>query len=231
MALPGRRSAATRPRRGGPRDEARWWDSADQARAERVAPRRIGLPRKWKPTTMVNNVEVLDPYEGIGAASKVVEARARRRRTALVEGDAWRGPRRQIVVLRVEAFADADVDLADHRAAWARDGAECLVETWRQRWTEREVEPGWIEATHREEAGADPRIDWFRIEDHTGLADPTDVSIYQHLTLWAGRGVAVVTLRHLLDSPVDDAALWFGDVVLARLANAFDVETATPRHP
>jgi hypothetical protein len=182
---------------------------------------------------MINNVEVLDPYEGIEAARELVESRARRHRTALVEGDAWRGPRRQLAVLRVEAFADREPDLADHRAAWTRDGALCLVETWRQRWAEREVEPGWIEATRRDDVDVDvdPRIDWLRIEDHTDLADPSDVSVYQHLTLWAGRGVAVVTLRHLLDTPVDDAALWFGDVVLARLAKAFDVDRAGPQHP
>jgi hypothetical protein len=227
----GRRSASTRSRRGGPSDEHPWWDPDDQARAERVAPSRIGLPRKWKPTTMINNAEVFDPYEGIGAADALVETRDRRGRTALVEGDAWRGPRRQLAVLRVEAFADRDAGLADHRAAWIRDGAPCLVETWKQRWTEREVEPGWIEATRREDVDVDPRIDWLRIEDHTNLADPTDVAVYQHLTLWAGRGVAVVTVRHLLDTPIDDAALWFGDVVLARLAKAFAVDSAGPDHP
>lgn len=182
---------------------------------------------------MINNVEVLDPYEGVEAAADVVKARAARHRTALVEGDAWRGPRRQIVVLRVEAFADRDAGSAEHRAAWAGDGPACLVETWRQRWAERDVEPGWIEATRRGDVGADidDRIDWFRIEDHTDLTDPTDVSVYQHLTLWAGRGVAVVTVRHLLDTSVDDAAHWFGDVVLARLAKAFDGDRAGPGHP
>jgi hypothetical protein len=231
MALLGRRAGGARARRGGPRDEQPWWDPDDQAQAERVAPGRVGLPRKWKPTTMINNVEVLDPYEGIEAATELVRARAGRHRTALVEGDAWRGPSRQIAVLRVEAFADRDVDHRPHRAAWAVEGPESLVETWRQRWVERDVEPGWIEVTRRDDVVIDPRIDWLRIEDHTDLADPTAVAVYQHLTLWAGRGVAVVTLRHRLDTPVDDAARWFGEVVLARLAKAFDEDGAGPAHP
>jgi hypothetical protein len=231
MPRPGRRPALARSRRGGPRDEDRWWDPSDQALAERVAPGRVGLPRKWKPTTMINNVEVLDPYEGIEAAAGLVTARAARHRTALVEGDAWRGPRRQIAVLRVEAFADRGGDHAAHRAEWVRAGPACLVETWRRRWVERDVEPGWIEVTRRDDVDVDPRIDWLRIEDHTDLADPTDVAVYQHLTLWAGRGVAVVTVRHLLDTPVDDAAGWFGHGVLARLADAFEGDGAGPGRP
>jgi len=230
MALLGRRTGGVRPRRGGPPDERPWWDPDDQARAERVAPGRVRLPRKWKPTTMINNAEVLDPYEGIEAAADLVRAREARHRTALVEGDAWRGPSRQIAVLRVEAFADRAVDHRPHRAAWTLEGPACLTETWRQRWVERDVEPGWIEVSRRDDIEIDPRIDWLRIEDHTDLADPTDVAVYQHLTLWAGRGVAVVTLRHLLDTPADDAASWFGEVVLARLAGAFDVDGAGPEH-
>jgi hypothetical protein len=41
----------------------------------------------------------------------------------------------------------------------------------------------------------------------------------------------VVTLRHLLDTPVDDAARWFGEVFLARLAKAFDEDGAGPERP
>jgi hypothetical protein len=157
MALLGRRAGGARSRRGGPRDEHPWWDQDDQARAERVAPGRVHLPRKWKPTTMINNVEVLDPYAGVSAAAGLVRARAERHRTALVEGDAWRGPSRQITVLRVEAFADREVDHRPHRAAWTLEGSASLVETWRQRWVERDVEPGWIEVTRRDDASIDPR--------------------------------------------------------------------------
>jgi hypothetical protein len=190
------------------------------------------LPSKWKPTTMVNNVEVLDPYDGIEAAAGVEQARAERVRTALVEGAAWRGPNRQLAVLRVEAFADRGPDAAvarsAHRSAWQRDGAACLLETWRQRWTDREVAPAWIEVTRRDDIAVDPRIDWFRIEDHTDLADPADVQVYQHLTLWAGRGLAVVTVRHLLDTPVDEVASWFGDALLFHLAAAFERDPTPP---
>jgi hypothetical protein len=230
MVIPGRRAAGAR-RRGGPPDEQPWWDPDDQVHAERVAPSRVRLPRKWKPTTMMNNVEVFDPYEGVESASALVAARAERSRTALVEGDAWRGPNRQVAVLRVEAFADRGVDLTDHREAWKRDGRACLLEMWRRRWIDREVEPAWIEVTPRVDVEADPRIDWLRVEDHTNLADRTDVSVYQHLTLWAGRGVAVVTVRHLLDTSVDEATVWFGEVVLDRLARAFEVVGPASRRP
>lgn len=178
---------------------------------------------------MLNNVEVFDPYEGIGSAGEIVRARAERGRTALVEVDAWRGPARQVAVLRVEAFGDRDADATAHRAAWQRDGAACLTETWRRRWAEREVEAGWIDVVRRDDVEADPHIDWFRVEDHTGLEDPADVKVYQHLTVWAGRGVAVVTVRHLLDTAVDDVVGWFGDAVLRRLAAAFGADRPGPR--
>lgn len=209
-------------RRGGPPDEPPWWEPVDQRLAERVGPPRSGLPKLWKPTVVANNAEVFDPCAGIAAATDIAAARERRRRTALVEGDAWRGPRRQLVVLRVEAFADDDTDGRAHRDAWQRDGRAVLDEVWRQRWSERDVTPGWIDVRTRADVEVVSDVDWLRVEDHTRLANPEDVAVYQHLTVWAGRGVAVVTLRHLLDTEADEVAGWFATAVLSRLRWAFD---------
>jgi hypothetical protein len=58
-----------------------------------------------------------------------------------------------------------------------------------------------------------------------------DVMVYQHLSLWAGRGLAVVTVRHQLDTGVDDVAGWFGEALLFHLAAAFETYDRTPPHP
>lgn len=147
---------------------------------------------------MLNNAELLDPYGPGAPADRLRDLRSARGLTALDEGQAWR--RREggvLLVVRVEAFASADD--VEHRAGWRADGPRCLEETWRERWRDREVEPGWIEA--RLVDPVDDRIDWVRVEDHTGQG--RDVVVYQHLTVWAGRMVVVLTLRHELGLDVD----------------------------
>lgn len=166
---------------------------------------------------MRNNAELLDPYGPGDAADRMRAARQRRVLTGLDEGRAWR--RRDggvLLVARIEAFAEPDS--GGHRQTWQRDGARCLEDTWRERWRDRDVTPGWIEARLLDPHDDD--IDWFRVEDHTGVTG--EVVVYQHLTVWAGRVQAVLTMRHELgldvDDVVSDAARLVGDRAAARQA-------------
>lgn len=194
-------------RRSGPPDEDRWWDPEDQRFVEsELVPRRL-LGRGWRAVPMPNNIERLDPH-GSGPVSRTVAAvRTRRGLTALDEGRAWR--RRStgaLLVLRAEMFAGDD---SDHRRTWDELGLEVLRETWRERWAERGRRPGWIEARRQTDPEAsrpeDEFIDRIRIEDHTG--DDGEVLVYHHVTVWAGRFHAAVTMRVPLGEPEDPALL------------------------
>lgn len=219
MAAWRRRSTAAH-RRSGPAGEERWWDPEDQAFAERPLLHHRDLGRGWIPVPMINNEERLDPWGDDPASVAVRAGRAERRLTALDEGAAWR--RRSdgaLLVARVEVYATDAVGPA--REAWQAHGAACLDALWRARWREREREPGWIEARWRAEvdrpdalrpgspsAGdAAAALDWFTIEDHTEAAATEVVTAYEHLTLWAGRAVLVLTLRHGHASDADAAAV------------------------
>ena len=142
-----RAAGADRRRRSGPPDETRWWVPADQRVAESALLHRRDLGRGWIPVPMVNNDERVDPYGDDDASAEMRAARDALVLTALDEGQAWR--RRDdgaLVVLRVEAFAG---DAAAIRARWSDLAEPCLDAVWRQRWREREREPGWIEARWR----------------------------------------------------------------------------------
>ncbi|MCU1498487.1 MAG: hypothetical protein JWM47_2440 [Acidimicrobiales bacterium] len=181
---------------------------------------RTLLGRGWVDVPMVNNHEPVEPY-GPGAAGEAVRAaRATRRLTAVDGGRAWRRREgRVLAVLRLERFADEVPTgsglvggglAAAHRTVWQEHGAACLEETWRARWIEREVVPGWIEArplvpaarpdprrmpdVSTDPAGPAAAVDWFRVEDHTGGGDV--VTIYHHLSIWRSRSLATLSLRH-----------------------------------
>ena len=181
---------------------------------------------------MVNNAERLDPLGSDPDSVAIDAARAARRLTALDEGRAFRHKAGALVVVRVERYGD-DPDpstaaelAAAHRAAWRTHGAASLDATWRERWRERDLEPGWIEATWVEvderpsplhafrhaplDAGPSGQVDWYRIEDHTvppavgvvgrlaAAAAARPVAVYEHLTLWADRTQVTLTLRRPL---------------------------------
>lgn len=208
----------TKRRRSGPADEAPWWDPGDQAFIQEPLLSRRDFPKGWQSTTMLNNQELLDPYEG-AEAPRIRAARAARVLSALDEGVAYRARHRQLLVLRAEVFVQPDE--TDHRAAWRADGPTALTSTYRARWAERDVAPNWIETTVRSvtdrPADVDPRIDWFRVEDHTDPKRAGIVTIYEHLTLWCGRAHAVMTMRHEPDQQLDGIALQIGHALLHRL--------------
>lgn len=227
----GRRSAGS-GRRSGPVDEEPWWDPQDQAAAERPILDRRDLGRGWLPMPMLNNAERLDPLGDDDASAAITVARRARRLVALDEGQAWRRHKSTtLVVARVEAFADEDE--ATHRQVWAEHAEASLDATWRQRWRERERDPGWIEAgwvaiddrpgaLHGFGADADPpeparSVDWLRIEDHTDPGRQGAVTVYEHLTLWAGTRHATLTIRHDLDDDVDETAVSAAVAALERL--------------
>lgn len=226
----GRRSRPDRNayRRSGPVDEQRWWDPADQAFIQQPLVRSRDFPKGWRPTVMLNNAELLDPYEGAEAPA-LRALRATRVLTALDEGVAYRASHRQLLVLRTEMFADPDE--TEHRGAWQTDGPRVLADTYRTRWAERDVAPNWIETTIRRPpdtpADIDPRIDWFRIEDHTDPRRTGTVTLYEHLTLWRGRANAVITVRHEPDYHVDAIALAIAHTLIDRLAPVPQVGGAT----
>lgn len=161
---------------------------------------------------MLNNVEVLDPYGPGAAADGIRDYRAARVLSALYEGAAWRRRNDPILaVARVEVFRERDD--SGHRAAWQDLGAACMEATWRQRWEERGMTPGWIEArwligadcskawdvgeSGCEAESADGAVDWLVVEDHTG----DGVDVYDHVTTWCGRLSFTLTVRH---GPADD---------------------------
>ena len=137
---------------------------------------------------MVNNLSLIDPYEGVAAVA-IRTARVARQLSALDEAVAFRAKHRQLLVLRTEMFVEQDETA--HRAAWQADGPAVLTSTYQARWAEREVTPNWIETTVRPALelpdDVDPRIDWLRVEDHTDPRRSGVVSLYEHLTLWCGR--------------------------------------------
>lgn len=216
-----------------------WWDPADQDLAERTTLERGDLGRGWQEVPMVNNVERLDPLGDDPGSTAVRDARLRRRITALDEGRAWRQRTGgSLAVLRLEVFANANEQ--DHRAAWRHHAEDSLDATWRTRWRERDVAPGWIESrwvdtsdrpdlfevegsTRTDGDGSSTRaraaIDWLRIEDHTDPAGDGQVTAYEHLTVWAGRFHVTVTIRHDLDHPVDEVAARAAAVLWRRLVS------------
>lgn len=208
-----------RTRRSGPAEEQRWWDPADQAFAEAPVIHHRDLGRGWIPVPMVNNAERIDWWGDDPASEAMRAAASGRRLTALDEGAAWRRRRDgALLVARVEVWAQPDDGSV--RSAWQREGAACLDAVWRERWRERDRTPGWIEARPRRDVDRpDPmrpsspvaidaagHLDWFTIEDHTGAAEADEVTAYEHLTLWAGRAVITLTLRHGHSTDADGAA-------------------------
>lgn len=171
------------------------------------------LGRGWQSVPMPNNAERLDPHGSDDGSAILRAARKDRVLTALDEGAAWRHRKdRVLIVPRVEAFASGD-DRA-HRAAWTEHGTACLDAVWRERWRERDVVPGWIEARWKaddaiaevapagnETGAALGQIDWITVEDHTSTPTSGTVDRYEHLTIWCGRALATVTVRH--DDAID----------------------------
>lgn len=208
-------------RRSGPGGEEPWWNARDQEAVEvATALDRRRLGKGWRPQAMVNNIERLDPLGTDPASSAIRVAHVARSLTALDEGRAWRHrDGKALIVVRAEAFADDQV--AIHRSLWSEQGEAALSSTWKQRWHEREVEPGWVEARRvpaatvgvvwdRIQSGAASdaaAIDWWQVEDHTDLSGGRDVTLYEHLMAWAGRGLATITVRHELGTDVDEPAL------------------------
>ena len=149
LSVAGRRAARVdgSRRRSGPADEEVWWTPADQAFIQKPMLSRHDFPREWRPTIMLSNQEVLDPYEGVERGRSDPRARAARVMSALDEGVAYRSRNRRLLVLRTEAFVDPDESA--HRGAWRSDGPAALTEMYKVRWTERDVVPNWIETTVR----------------------------------------------------------------------------------
>ena len=224
-----KRSNPAAGRRSGPPGEEHWWADGDQAFVEQPLFTTRDLGHGWQTVPMPNNVERLDPH-GEDAHSEALRAeRSKRRLTALDEGAAWRQRKERVLVVpRVEVFAEVD-DRA-HRAAWRMLGPACLDAVWRERWREREVSPGWIEARWKDEGdiaavapaddeglGALGQIDWISVEDHTTAAESGTVDRYQHLTVWCGRALATVIVRHDDALDLDDTSLRLGLAAYRRL--------------
>lgn len=219
-------------RRTGPVGEEPWWDRADQAFAEQPVLDRRDLGKGWIPALMLNNSERLDPYGDDDHSQPLRAARALRGLRALDEGAAFRQRSDgALAVVRVEVFADAAVDA--HRLAWRTHGAPCLDAVWRARWTEREQAPGWIEARWRDErdrpapfgpTGGDvdaalaAQLDWITIEDQTNTAETELVTRYEHLTLWSGRALATLIVRHDQLHDLDEASARAAAAMFGRLA-------------
>jgi hypothetical protein len=202
--------------------------------------RRRELGKGWIPARLINNAERLDPY-GDDAHSQILRAvREARQLTALDEGGAWRHRRTgALAVTRVEAFAHLDHG-GTHRLAWREHGSACLDALWQQRWSERDRRPGWIEARWVDdrdrvpplgfagveemagEATVDPvvasAIDWIQVEDQTTTAETGRVACFEHLTIWVGRAVATITLRHDQADDLAPVAATAAVVAHARLA-------------
>jgi hypothetical protein len=224
--MAGSQAVGGRGRRTGPVDEDPWWDAADQAAVERRLLRRRDFGRGWLPMPMLNNAERLDPLGDDDASALVRREREARGVRALDEGSAWRHRRSgSLAVLRLEVFATADD--AAHRRVWREQAPAALGALFRQRWRERDVDPGWIEAIwcHRTEpiTALGPlaeRVDWLTVEDQTGAADGRVISCYEHVTVWSGRAHAQLTLRHDLGSDLDPSVVSATRVLAARLTEA-----------
>ncbi len=208
-------------RRSGPAAEEPWWDLEDQAFIEQPLLRRRDFVKGWQPTIMINNAELIDPYEGADAPA-IRAARSDRRLSALDEGVAYRAKHRLLLVLRTEMFADPDE--TRHRAAWQANAPSVLTSTYQARWAEREVAANWIETRVRPPTELpteiDPRIDWLQVEDHTDPKRSGTVTLYEHVTLWCGRANAVVTVRHEHDQHVEPMTAEIGRRLLQRLESA-----------
>lgn len=248
-------------RRSGPPGEERWWVPADQVEVERPLLHRTDLGRRWAPAPMLNNAERLDPLGDDPASAHIRAARVARRLTALDEGQALRRRDRVLVVLRVERFADdeagpgagdpappaadpgvaggtpperhADGLAARHRKLWRAHAEAALDATWRQRWEERELPAGWIEARWVE-VGERPAalrasghagepdavaglVDWVRIEDHTDPTGHRGVHLYEHLSIWADPTLVTLTARHPLEVDAADQVAEAAVLVAGRL--------------
>lgn len=183
---------------------------------------------------MVNNVERSQPF-GDDPDSAVIEAaRVARVLTGLDEGRAWRHrDAGSLVVIRSEVYADEGDDLANaHRSAWRGHAERALDATWRERWRERDQEPGWIEARWvlADDAGGEggprapalePGCDWVRIEDHTSARHSSrgadgEVTVYEHLTVWGPRRQVTVVVRHDVGLDLDDVVVRCATEVVRR---------------
>ena len=227
----GRRRRTAR-RRSGPADEERWWDTDDQAFAEDYLIAGRDFPKGWRPLIMLQNVERLDPWEDVPEAAGVAAAREARHLTALDEGSAWRDGDSALVVLRVEVFADPDH--AEHRARWQADAHDVLLATWQARWRERDQVPGWIEVrTHGHEpipdhADGTDAVDWYEVEDHTDPSGSADVAIHHHVTVWVGRAVLTLTMRHSVGVDQDPQIAYLAGRLVGRTAARLPDEPTTP---
>lgn len=183
---------------------------------------------------MINNMERLDPLGSDAASDRIRTVRDARILRALDEGRAWRHrDGRGLMVVRAEAYADPNSSA--HRAVWAEHGEAALSATWQQGWSDRGRTPGWIEARglpastvavmwDRAEgegsagsAGSvgSAALDWWRVEDHTDLSGGHQVTVYEHVMVWAGRGLATITVRHELGTDVDEPTARAAAQVLA----------------
>lgn len=215
------------------------WDPADQRLAAATVLTARDLGRGWIAIPMVNNEARREPF-GHDEASRTLEAvRQRRRPTGLHEGRAFRHrDSGALCVVRSEVFADAapavgeDEPVAVHRGAWATLAEAALDATWRERWRERDRQPAWIETrwVQRPDDRAGPltaspgvALDWLRIEDHTPPVEhthpggPGEVTVYDYLTVWAGRRQVTVVIRHPLGLDLDDAVVGAAGRVTDRL--------------
>ena len=227
----GRRRRAAR-RRSGPADEELWWDRDDQAFAEGYLLAGRDFSKGWRPLIMMQNLERLDPWEDVAEAGDISAARSARRLTALDEGSAFRNREGALAVLRVEVFAEPDD--AEHRACWQAEASDVLLATWRTRWRERDVVPGWIEVrVHEHDPIPHPTwggdaVDWYEVEDHTDPSGTGDVAIHHHVTVWAGRALLTLTLRHSVGIDQTPQITYLAERLVARAVAALPHDRATP---
>ncbi len=182
---------------------------------------RRDFPKAWRNRPLMNNVESIDPFAEVPEGQALAAAAYARRRTALDDAVAVAGPDLRLAVLRIEVFADADD--AAHRACWQDQGPRALVALYRQRWKERDVSPGWIEARWPSfDWDLEPRVDWLRLEDHTDRRHEAGVFYYDHVWLWVGRALAGLTIRYAPGFDAESLAVGLADATLARLASFED---------
>lgn len=182
---------------------------------------RRKLGRGWTEALMVNNEPRVDPHGEDEASARLRAVRDARRLTGLHEGHAWRRRRepRVLLVVRHEVFARTD-DFG-HRTLWREVGPASLDATWRERWRERDVVPGWIETRDvGEDRGLDDgEVDWFHVDDHTDPSGGREVTAYEHVSLWVGRHLVTLTLRHPFELDVDPDLVRAVETARTRLAS------------
>lgn len=166
--------------------------------------------RGWVEIDVVANEERLDPWDGVEGAEALRGLRAARALRALDEGRAWRQRTPgALAVLRAESFADDDP--TEHIDLWVGQGAALLQQQWRARWGERDLRPGWVEATLDDVGPATSATNpdviqiWFCIEDHTDPSGMGRVTCYRHLSFWHERRHAVLVVRHELGADITPA--------------------------